>query len=232
LKKTGDYVILNADGAPTEVDWRDHNAVTPVKDQGHCGACWAFSATGAIEGLNAINTGTLVSLSEQQLVDCSWYYGNLGCNGGMMDRAFSYAKKNKLEKETDYKYTAKDGKTCNFDSSKGVVGTTGYGEVKPDHPDQLLAAVAKQPVSVAIEADTNVFQSYKSGIIDSHDCGTDLDHGVLVVGYGTEGGKDYWLLKNSWGTTWGDKGFFKIIRKSTNDAGICGLQHQPTYPTQ
>lgn len=219
-------------GLPDSVDWRTQGAVTPIKDQASCGSCWAFSATGAIEGINKINTGSLVSLSEQQLVDCSWYYGNLGCNGGMMDRAFSYVKKNKLEKESDYPYTAKDGTTCKYTSSKGVVGVSGSKAVKPDRPDQLQAIVAQQPVSVAIEADSQVFRSYKTGIIKSADCGEDLNHGVLLIGYGTEAGTDYWLLKNSWGTTWGESGYFRIIRKSTNDAGICGLQHDPTYPTQ
>jgi C1A family cysteine protease len=233
LKKANyDADLLSNVSAPTSVDWRATGAVTPVKDQGACGSCWAFAATGAIEGINFIETGTLVSLSEQQLVDCSWYYGNMGCNGGMMDRAYSYAKKNKLELESDYPYTASDGKTCKFDKTKGQVGTTGYKDVRADRPDQLLAAVALQPVSVAIEADTYVFQSYASGIIKSADCGQDLDHGVLLVGYGTEAGTDYWILKNSWGPKWGESGFFRIVRETKNYAGVCGLQHQPTYPTE
>ena len=149
-----------------------------------------------------------------------------------MDYGFKYAQKNKLESESDYPYTAQDGK-CVFNTSKGKVSVTGYKDVTPRSPSQLQAAVSLGPVSVAIEADTDVFQSYSSGIISSTACGTSLDHGVLVVGFGTDStsGKDYWILKNSWGSDWGEKGFFRILKQSSSGPGICGLQLQASYPT-
>jgi C1A family cysteine protease len=225
----GDYVKL-ADAAADAVDWRTLNAVTGVKDQGQCGSCWAFSATGSIEGAYAIKNKNLVSFSEQQLVDCSTDEGNMGCNGGLMDYAFTYVESAKLETESDYPYTAQDG-DCDYSASKGKVELKGFKDVTPNSPSQLQAAVALGPVSVAIEADTSVFQSYSSGIISSTGCGTQLDHGVLVVGYGTDAGKDFWILKNSWGTQWGEKGFFRVARSSKTGPGICGLQMQPSYPT-
>jgi C1A family cysteine protease len=225
-----DYTILDETTAPASVDWRTKKAVTPVKDQQQCGSCWAFSATGSIEGAYAIKNNKLVSFSEQQLVDCSTSEGNEGCNGGLMDAAFTYAESHSLETEADYPYTANDG-TCHAVAKKGIVKLTGHKDVKPNTPAQLEAAVALGPVSVAIEADTSVFQSYSKGIISSAACGTQLDHGVLVVGYGTEGGKPYWILKNSWGNSWGEKGFFRIAKSTKSDAGICGLQSEPSYPT-
>jgi len=227
---TNDVITLNEVGLPDSVDWRTQGAVTPVKNQGQCGSCWSFSATGSVEGINKIKSGTLVSVSEQQLVDCSTKEGNQGCNGGLMDLAFKYVESHKLETESDYPYKAVDGK-CKVDESKAVVGITGFKDVTPKSPAQLQAAVAQQPVSVAIEADTEVFQSYSQGIISSTGCGTSLDHGVLVVGYGSESGKDYWILKNSWGEDWGEKGFFRILRESKSGPGICGLQLQASYPT-
>jgi len=218
------------DDAPAAVDWRSKNAVTGVKDQGQCGSCWAFSTTGSVEGANAIKTGKLVSLSEQQLVDCSSAEGNQGCDGGLMDQAFQYIEKNKLETEGDYPYTAMDG-SCTFAKAKGVVGVVSFKDVPANSPSALASAVATGPVSVAIEADTSVFQSYSSGIISSTGCGTQLDHGVLVVGYGAEGSKQYWILKNSWGASWGEKGFFRILKTDKTGPGICGLQMQASYPT-
>jgi cathepsin L len=223
-------VSLDDVSAPASVDWRNNGAVTGVKNQGSCGSCWAFSATGAIEGAYKVKSGSLISLSEQQFVDCSKSYGNNGCNGGLMDNAFKYAAAYKIESESDYPYTGRQG-SCGYSAAKGKVQLRSHADVKANSPSSLQAAVAQQPVSVAIEADKSVFQSYKSGIITSTACGTTLDHGVLVVGYGTDAGQDYWLLKNSWGTTWGEKGFFRIARSSATGKGICGLLQEPSYPT-
>jgi len=147
-----------------------------------------------------------------------------------MDRAFKYVKKNKLETEETYKYRADDSFNCKHKANLGVVGINGYKEVKADSASQLLAAVALNPVSVAIQADNDVFRYYKSGVMDSEECGTALNHGVLVVGYGSEDDQDYWIVKNSWGTSWGDQGYIKLAR--VEGEGICGVQKQPTYPTQ
>lgn len=216
---------------PLSIDWRDKGAVTHVKDQGQCGSCWTFSSTGAIEGAWAITKGQLVDLSEQQLVDCATgiSYGSHGCNGGQMEGAFKYVVEHGQCSFDSYPYTAKDG-SCNNCSS--VAHISYCSAVKPNDQISLKGAVAQQPVAIAIEADTRYFQSYSSGVLTSSNCGTNLDHGVLIIGYGSENGIDYWLVKNSWGTTWGEDGYVKIARSnSTSDVGICGIAMDPSFPS-
>lgn len=223
---------------PTSVDWRNKKAVTPVKDQGQCGSCWSFSTTGALEGIYAIQTGKLLSFSEQQLVDCdNIKHGGKdhGCHGGLMDNAFSWIQKNGgLCTEETYPYISQSGETQVCQTECSVVPNTriqSWVDV-PSTDQDLMSAIAQQPVSIAIEADQKDFQLYKSGVFTGK-CGTTLDHGVLVVGYGTENKEDFYLVKNSWGTTWGDQGYIKLGRgPQYNDGqGQCGILLEASYPT-
>jgi len=214
---------------PASVDWTTKGAVTPIKNQEQCGSCWAFSSTGSIEGSYEIKTGKLNSLSEQQLVDCSQSYGNMGCNGGLMDYAFEYVIANKgLCSESAYPYTAVTG-TCKSSTCTSVSTITSYKDVTHNSEDALQAAVAQQPVSVAIEADQSGFQFYSSGVFTGT-CGTALDHGVLAVGYGTQGTQAYWKVKNSWGTSWGMSGYILMGRNMQAPYGQSGIAMGPSYP--
>jgi cathepsin L len=221
-----DETPLDMSGPSNDVDWRTKGAVTPVKNQGQCGSCWAFSATGSIEGAWFLAKGQLVSVAEQQLVDCAGSQGNQGCNGGLMDYAFQYVIKNKgIGSEASYKYTARDGSCKKVPS---VVTISKFVDVQQGSEAALATALQKQPISIAIEADQSCFQFYHGGVLDDASCGTNLDHGVLAVGLGTDStsGKDYWRVKNSWGASWGDKGYISLVYGKNQ----CGLNQINSYP--
>jgi C1A family cysteine protease len=217
---------------PESVDWSSLGAVTPIKDQQMCGSCYAFSATGAIEGRIEIATGKLLSLSEQQIVDCSQENGNNGCNGGLMDFVFQYVTDHGICSESDYPYSAAEEDTCKAEACLPVVPpgeVTGFYDVHPEDVEALMEAIAEGPVAVAIEADETAFQFYKSGVLSAQ-CGANLDHGVLAVGYGTsKKGENFWKVKNSWGEGWGDQGYIYLSR-SIDGPGECGILLQASYP--
>jgi hypothetical protein len=219
---------LEAIDLPASVDWRTQGAVTGVKNQGQCGSCWSFSTTGSVEAAWFLSGKTLTSLSEQQLVDCSRAYGNMGCNGGNVNWAFKYIIANKgITTEANYPYTAKDG-TCNKTKAAQIAATiSSYKDVAHNNPTALQTAVVQQPISIAVEADQSAWQLYKSGTVTGN-CGTNLDHAVLIVGYNTSGSTPYWIVKNSWGTSWGMSGYIQIA--ITSGDGVCGINMEPSYP--
>lgn len=219
--------VLGDVQVPESVDWVTKGGVTPVKNQGQCGSCWAFSTTGAVEGAAFVSGGKLPSLSEQELVDCD-NNGDMGCNGGLMDHAFEWIQDNEgICSDEEYEYHAQQS-TCR--TCKEIVKVTGFKDVNPNDEHALQVAVAQQPVSVAIEADQRAFQFYKSGVFNLT-CGTQLDHGVLAVGYGDENGQKFWKVKNSWGASWGEHGYIRLARGLNGGSGQCGIALAPSYPS-
>ncbi|KAM5561241.1 ervatamin-B-like [Rosa sericea] len=230
--KSFSYQDLSETDVPTRIDWREEGAVTPVKEQGQCSSCWAFSAVATIEGITKIKSNQLISLSEQQLVDCNRDQINKGCGGGNMEDAFKYINENGgITSEENYIYKGTDETCDTTKTTEYAAKITGYEMVPPNSENDLLKAVAKQPVSVAIDADGDEFRAYASGVF-SGNCGTNLTHAVTIVGYGTaEEGTNYWLVKNSWGENWGEKGYMRILRNAGPPEGLCGIAMYPSYPT-
>lgn len=210
------------------VDWRDKYKVSSVKNQGQCGGCWAFSSVGAVESAWAIRHNTLYNLSEQELIDCSSQ--NHGCEGGSMDLAFQYIINNGLCSNSSYPYTAVDGQCDN--SCESLVKISNYSDIIQNNENNLKRAVQHQPVSVAIQANKRSFQMYQSGIYSDSDCGFELDHGVLLIGYGHDKkyDMDYWIIKNSWSESWGENGYIRIQRNVNDSRGLCGIAMAPSVP--
>lgn len=211
---------------PVSVNWTK-NYVTPVKNQGQCGSCWAFAAAAASESLYALVNNKLLNFSPQQLVDCSGDYGNNGCNGGLADQAFQYIIDNGIAKLDDYPYTAQAG-VCKYKNTLKAFSFRNCAEVQPNSESQLMFAVTMQPVAVGVRADQDGFRFYKGGVFDGT-CGPEHNHAILLTGFGTEAGKKFWECKNSWSNTWGSFGFIKLAR--TGDGpGQCGIQTEPSIP--
>lgn len=229
--RKGKKFIPSNEPVPNSVDWRDSGYVTDVKNQGQCGSCYSFAATGSLEGQWFKKNKKLISESEQQIVDCSGKYGNQGCGGGWYGAAWDYVKDaGGIEDENSYPYRAYRG-YCKFDESEVVATDSGTIDVEQGSEDALQAAIAEVgPVAVAIDASHSSFQRYSDGVYYEPWCGngeSDLDHAVLAVGYGNEDGQDYWLVKNSWGDYWGDEGYIKMIRNEDNN---CGIATAAAYP--
>jgi len=228
--KISDYVARQ--NVPDSFDWRQKGAVTQVKNQGQCGGCWSFSATGTLEGAHFIATGNLVSLSEQNLIDCSGNENNDGCNGGRVDWAMEYVIQNHgIDTESSYPYTAEDG-SCHYSTKNKGADVTGWNQTTTGDENALKIAVATiGPIGVAISVD-DAFANYHSGVYFDDSCpndADDLDHAVLVVGYGvSSNGTDYWIVKNSWGADWGNQGYILMARNYNN---MCGIATDAVYAT-
>ncbi|CAO2173927.1 unnamed protein product [Urochloa humidicola] len=227
-------LYTNMSAAPKGVDWREKDAVTPAKNQFSCGSCWAswaFAAVAAVEGINKIRTGKLVSLSEQQLVDCDTL--DHGCKGGIHFRALHWITSNGgIPTEKEYPYEARQGKCDHSKTPNPATTISGFRRVASRNEESLQNAVAAQPVSVSIEAGGTNFQHYKKGIYNGP-CGTKLNHDVTVVGYGHDGKDKYWIVKNSWGLKWGDRGFIKMkMNIDGKPEGLCGIAIRPSFPLQ
>lgn len=214
---------------PKSLDWREMGIVTPVKNQAECGSCWSFSATGSMEGQFALKTGNLVALSESQIIDCDLNGTDEGCSGGLMDGAFKYViEQGGIESEENYPYFPEQG-ICKFNRSRVVAHFKEFVDVHGGEAGLKKAVATVGPISVAIDASVSSFQFYKSGVYYEPTCSTTmLDHGVLVVGYGTTAdGSDYWIVKNSWSSDWGLDGYILMARNRNNS---CGIATQPSYP--
>merc|ERR1712127_58027 len=202
-----------------EVDWRKKGAVNPVQNQGQCGSCWAFSSIAAIEGAHFLATGKLEKFSESQLVDCDT--SSSGCNGGLEIYAFQYGEKHEIELEKNYPYVAKTEK-CKAKSSEGQINVESHKAVKSKSVSALKSAVAAGPTCVSVDAANNYFQGYTGGILNTKKCGHNLDHAVTAVGYGSDNGQEYLIVRNSWTASWGEEGYIRMSLDVAGD-GVCGV---------
>ena len=239
--------IMDLENLPINIDWRTKGVVSDIRTQSQCGSCYAFSAVSTLESAIAIKTGKLYDLSEQEIVSCSVKYGNLKCNGGYYNSVWNFVKDNNgICSESDYPYTSGngDGGSC-IKECTPVSGTKvqSYVDVTSNSDTAMMTALTVGPISIAIEADQKSFQLYNSGIYSDYegcnansktngiDTQPNIDHAVVLVGYGSENGQDYYILRNSWDTSWGENGYMRIIRGSKyGPYGVCGVLYDPMYP--
>jgi len=222
--KNTDPALLNVKDLPDTWDWRKLGAVTAVGNQEQCGSCWAFSVTGTVEGCHKITTGKLVALSQQQIVDCDTT--DDGCDGGLMDNAFQYVMKNGgLDSLACYPYQGQEGNTCGYNKSCCVSTLTSFKDVTTGSESALQAATYLVPVAIGLDASPFSFQYYSSGVYYDPTCSsTELDHSALTVGWGvTSNGTDYWIVKNTWGTSWGMQGYILMARNKGNSCGVATM---------
>ncbi|KAL3627511.1 hypothetical protein CASFOL_028874 [Castilleja foliolosa] len=221
-ESTQEFMYKDVNALPESVDWRKSGSVTRVKNQGQCGSCWAFSAVAAVEGINQIRTKKITSFSEQQLIDCDTAYDG-GCVGGNTQNAFDYIQTNGIRMENEYPYTGKSG-TCKRNKA-GLVKISGFQVVPENDQESFMKALAHQPVSLDIEGCGRDFHLYKWGVFNGK-CGTRLTHSVTAIGYE----KNYIIVKNSWGTGWGENGYMRILRNNGHPNGLCGIYMRASYP--
>nr|AHX59270.1 procerain B [Calotropis procera] len=209
---------------PNSVDWREKDVVFPIRNQGQCGSCWTFSAVASIETLIGIKEDRMIALSEQELLDCE--RTSYGCKGGYYTDAFAYVAKKGLTSREKYPYIFQQGQCY---QKEKVVKISGYRRIPKNDEKKLQSVVAQQVVSVGVKSKSRDFQHYRSGVF-SGACGPRVDHAVNIVGYGSEGGVNYWIVRNSWGTNWGENGYMRIPRNSNQSGGYCGIAVQAAYP--
>lgn len=211
------------------MDWRNKGVFNPVGNQGSCGACYTFSSVAVVEAMQKIKTGSLPGLSEQQILDCTSSFGNSGCGGGLMTNSFKYLKNAKAMKRSSYPYSGVKG-SCKYNAADGVVNVKSFIELSKDDPQEHIDALQNGPISAAIASSSSVFQFYSKGIINSSSCGNSLNHAVVIVGYGTENGTPYWIARNSWGSNWGEAGYFRILRSTSKGPSMCGILEMSSQP--
>lgn len=216
---------------PQSVDWRTKNVVTSVKDQGPCGACWAFGAIGSLEGGHALKSGKNTDLSIQQLIECSTNQPNRGCDGGDLVAAMHYVTNVGVQTAAQYPFVGDSSNRCqirNYSAANFEYSPKNFTRVPANDSLELMAAVAQQPVSACIDVSDEMYL-YDSGIFNEN-CGINIDHCVTIVGYGEENGVEFWIVKNSWGTDWGEGGYFKLLKSGTPGPGECGIRMESAYP--
>ncbi|XP_011180419.1 procathepsin L [Zeugodacus cucurbitae] len=220
----------NLQNLPDSFDWREKGGVTPPGFQGFdCGSCWSFATAAALEGHLFRRTGILVPLSQQNLVDCAEEYGNMGCDGGFQEYGFEYIRDHGISIANNYPYTQMENAQCHRNDTGKGVQIRDYARIKPGDEEKMKEVIATLgPLACSINGSPISFEQYMGGIYDDNECNQEeVNHSVVVVGYGTENGRDYWIIKNSYSENWGEAGFMRLLRNANS---FCGIASECSYP--